>query len=84
MVTYDQYVSDCLRHLKDQTVYWNLTEAEAVAAVQLLKTKIFGWLEVYEDLFIDDNAHKYILNHMAANYLSLFGQFYILYKIHKG
>ena len=64
-------------------MYRNLTEAEAVAAVQLLKPEIFDWLVMYED-FINNNAHthKYILNHMAANYLSLFGQFYILYKIH--
>ena len=33
---------------------------------------------------ITDHEAKYIRAHMGANSLSPFGQFYIMYKIHKG
>jgi hypothetical protein len=41
------------------------------------------WLSKYKHK-LGKHATNYIINHMEANKESPFGQFYILYKIHKG
>jgi hypothetical protein len=82
-VEYDQYVTDCLKHLQDDIVYKRLSEEEATAAIQKLSDQIFDWLDKYEEILLSQ-AYMYILHHLKANASSLYGQFYILYKIHKG
>lgn len=82
-VTFDQYVEDCLIHLRNQQCYTRLSEEEAMAEVVLLEDKIEKWLDKHE-LTIGRMATKYIRKHLGANRKSPFGQFYILYKIHKG
>jgi hypothetical protein len=82
-VTFDQYVEDCLVHLCNQQCYTRLSEDEAMAEVAMLEDKIEKWLDKYE-LTIGRMATKYIRKHLGANRKSPFGQFYILYKIHKG
>jgi hypothetical protein len=81
-VTFDQYVEDCLIHLRNQQCYTRLSEDEAMTEVALLEDKIEQWLDKYE-LTIGKMATKYIRKHLGANRKSPFGQFYILYKIHK-
>jgi hypothetical protein len=39
-VTFDQYVEDCLIHLRNQHCYTRLSEDEAMAEVVLLEDKI--------------------------------------------
>ncbi|KAL3786063.1 LOW QUALITY PROTEIN: hypothetical protein ACHAWO_007252 [Cyclotella atomus] len=82
-VTFDQYVEDCLIHLRNQQCYTRLSEEEAMAEVVLLEDKLEKWLDKHE-LTIGRMATKYIRKHLGANRKSPFGQFYILYKIHKG
>jgi hypothetical protein len=51
-------------------------------AVAILDEEIKAWLKKYKHA-IGKNAVSYIEEHMIANNKSPFGQFYILYKIHK-
>ena len=82
-VEYDQYVTDCLKHLQDEKVYKQLSEEEATVAIQKLSDQIFDWLDKYEEI-LPPQAYKFILHHLKENFPSPYGQFYILYKIHKG
>jgi len=82
-VTYNQYVQDVLRHLSNGDVYQRLTENEATQLANDLRSEIEKWLEDYKRWIEAGPAHC-ISSHMAKNATSPFGQFYILYKIHKG
>lgn len=82
-VEYDQYVKDCLRHLLNSEVYQQLSESEATLAAEELDAAIAKWLTTYRAT-IGRMAHKFIDDHRKDNSGSPFGQFYILYKIHKG
>jgi hypothetical protein len=82
-VTYDQYVEDVLAHLLNTECYKRLTEEEARTFANRLEEEILQWLSKYKHK-LGKHAANYILNHMEANVESPFGQFYILYKIHKG
>ena len=82
-VTYDQYVEDCLKHLKNTECYKILTEEEAKQRISELEFFLDDWLERYKNT-IESHAYKYIQQHISANSASPFGQFYALYKIHKG
>jgi hypothetical protein len=81
-VTYDQYVEDCLVHLRNQECYQRLTKEEALAAVAALETDIEDWLLRYKGV-IGRDAANFISKPMEDNVESPFGQFYVLYKIHK-
>jgi hypothetical protein len=81
-VTYDQYVEDCLIHLQNKTCYQQLSEEEAMDTATILDKEIKAWLKKYKHA-IGKNAVRYIEEHIKANNKSPFGQFYILYKIHK-
>lgn len=84
-VTFEQYVEDCLIHLCNRECYVQLSEEEALLAVDVLETDITNWLKSRKTrLMIDDMSRKYIANHMKSVSSSPFGQFYVLYKIHKG
>eukprot|EP00956_Cyclotella_meneghiniana_P043610 scaffold279545_cov103-Cyclotella_meneghiniana.AAC.1 len=82
-VTYAQYVEDCLKHLRNEECYRQLTEEEATAAAADLTNEIRIWVRRHRQV-IGNNAAKFIHNHLDENANSPFGQFYILYKIHKG
>eukprot|EP00956_Cyclotella_meneghiniana_P012680 scaffold18027_cov38-Cyclotella_meneghiniana.AAC.1 len=77
------HIEDALINLCNDEVYEQLTEEEAILATDVLRTEIKDWLEEYESV-IGENAYKYINNHLRENFDSTYGQFYIMYKIHKG
>eukprot|EP00956_Cyclotella_meneghiniana_P035384 scaffold114353_cov73-Cyclotella_meneghiniana.AAC.1 len=84
-VTYDQYVEACLKHLRNTEYYDILTEEEARQGIEELEILIEAWLHDYNyKKSIGEHAHKFIQQHMIANAASPFGQFYALFKIHKG
>jgi hypothetical protein len=80
-VTHEQYTT--VEHLTNKDVYEQLSETEALAAATALNSDIQTWLRTYKNV-IGDQAYGFILNHLKDNTHSPFGQFYILYKIHKG
>lgn len=83
-VTYDQYVEDCLKqHLLNRECYRILTEEEAMQCIATLRGIISAWLKKFNRA-IGDQAVSFIQKHMSENATSPFGQFYALYKIHKG
>lgn len=82
-VYYEDYVKDGLIHLKDQQIYRQLSEQEAWTKAKTIESDIEDWLSDFEK-DITDHEIKYIRSHMAKNSISPFGQFYIMYKIHKG
>jgi len=82
-VTYEQYVSDGLLHLMNPVIYERMSEDAALQAVSTLQEQIEDWLDEYEHI-IPKMAQKYIQKHMSECIKSPFGQFYLLYKIHKG
>jgi hypothetical protein len=63
--------------------YVQLSREEALLATDLLETDILAWLKKYKHR-IEDMPCKYIKERMKSVSASPFGQFYILYKIHKG
>jgi hypothetical protein len=78
-VTYEQYMNDCLRHLTDTNVYQRLSEADAKTATHQVFLEIMEWTERYEKK-VDGAALNCIMSSQAP---SPFGQFYIMYKVHK-
>lgn len=82
-VTRRQYVEDCLIHLRNKECYVQISEEEALLAVDVLETEITEWIERWKHS-IDGMSLRFIENHMASVSASPFGQFYVLYKIHKG
>ncbi|KAL3792100.1 hypothetical protein ACHAWO_010041 [Cyclotella atomus] len=82
-VTYDQYVEDCLVHLLDKNCYEQLSEEDALLAVDLLEDDIEKWIKKWKNK-VGEMPCRYIRNHMQSVRKSPFGQFYVLYKIHKG
>ncbi|KAL3772001.1 hypothetical protein ACHAWO_008173 [Cyclotella atomus] len=82
-VTYDQYIKDCLVHLKNQECYSIIPEQDAKLAIDVLEDDIEKWLKKHKHS-IDGMHAKFIQKHMDSVCTSPFGQFYILYKIHKG
>jgi hypothetical protein len=82
-VEYSQYVEDCLVHLRNEECYQPLSEEEAESEVSQLTEKIELWLKKYKQI-LGKHAVGYIENHIKVNSNSPLGQFYILYKIHKG
>jgi hypothetical protein len=70
-------------HLTNTECYKRLTEEEAPTFADRLEEEILQWLSKYKHK-IGKHATNFICNHMEANVESPFGQFYILYKIHKG
>ena len=81
-VTYDQYVEDCLLHLNNKDCYQRLSEAEALDRIKVLDKALDDWLDKYEKA-IGEMAYKFISKHNSKVSENPFGQFYILYKIHK-
>ena len=82
-VTFIQYIEDVLVHLCNQEVYEQLTKEEALLTADVLHADITEWLSKYEHV-IGKHAYRFISRHINSNMDSPFGQFYILYKIHKG
>ena len=82
-VRVEQYVEDGLIHLRNEDVYEQLSAEEAIRATDVLLNDIKLWLAEYKRT-IGGDAHDYIENHLKENASSPFGQFYIMYKIHKG
>jgi hypothetical protein len=82
-VKIEQYVSDGLVHLTNAAVHERLSADKAVQAVIDLQEKIDQWLDRHKHV-LPDMARRYIKRHMADCAKSPFGQFYLLYKIHKG
>ena len=82
-VLYEQYVEDCLVHLLNTSVYEQLSEEEAREATTTLKAQILQWLEDFEHV-VGPKVAEFIEHHMNSNASSPYGQFYIMYKIHKG
>ena len=82
-VEFTQYVRDCLAHLRNGKVYQRLTNDEASKVITELHMQILDWLDKYKRI-LPKFVPKFILHHMKENADSPYGQFYILYKIHKG
>lgn len=82
-VKFIQYIEDVLVHLCNEEIYEQMSEEDALFRADALHTEIKDWLSEYESL-IGKHAHRFISDHISANLDSPFGQFYILYKIHKG
>ena len=70
-------------HLTNTECYKRLTEEEARTFADRLEEEILQWLSKYKHK-IGKHAANFIRNHMDDNLESPFGQFYVLYKIHKG
>ena len=64
-------------------IYERMSEDAALQAVSTLQEQIEDWLDEYEHI-VPKMAQKYIQKHMSECIKSPFGQFYLLYKIHKG
>eukprot|EP00956_Cyclotella_meneghiniana_P014218 scaffold21239_cov59-Cyclotella_meneghiniana.AAC.1 len=79
----EQYLEDAAVHLTNAEVYEILSEEEATLLTDVLYTDIIDWLKEYKSC-IGEDAHDYIKKHLLDNSNNPFGQFYILYKIHKG
>ena len=79
----EQYSEDAAVHLNNSDVYVILSEDEANLMTDVLYTDIVNWLADYKRC-IGDDAHDFIRQHLRDNAAHPFGQFYILYKIHKG
>jgi ribosome-associated translation inhibitor RaiA len=47
-VSYDQYIEDCLIHLKNQECYSLISEQDAKLAIDLLEDDIEKWLKKYK------------------------------------
>ena len=82
-VTYDQYIEDALIHLNNTEIYHRISQEEAQSAAQKIKTNINSWLSRFHNT-VGKDVTTYIRQHLRTNSASPFGQFYILYKIHKG
>eukprot|EP00804_Cyclotella_cryptica_P026745 CCRYP_007965-RA/>CCRYP_007965-RA protein AED:0.02 eAED:0.02 QI:0/-1/0/1/-1/1/1/0/583 len=82
-VTYDQYVEDTLIHLRDPNIYRRLSKEEAISRMESVKEAINSWIEKHHKT-VGKQTTQYIRHHMANNLEHPFGQFYIMYKIHKG
>jgi hypothetical protein len=82
-VTYDQYIHDCLIHLNDPTTYQRLTREEAFTHSITLEETIQQWLLINRKHLTKMDT-KFIRHHMYTNRKDPFGQFYAIYKIHKG
>jgi hypothetical protein len=82
-IEYSQYVEDCLAHLRNDKVYQRLSDEEATTAISKLSTEIDDWLDKYKRI-LPKSVPLLINSHMKANAASPYGQFYVLYKIHKG
>ena len=82
-VLFEQYVEDALVHLLNDKVYLQLSKEEATNSINMVKELVSEWLKKYAKV-IGQMAHTFIRNHMRDNAKSPFGQFYIMYKIHKG
>lgn len=77
-----RYSRDILdQHLTDASTYELLSEEDALAAAEQLKSEIKQWLEKYGEA-IGDRAREYIEYELLTNE-DPFGYFYGLYKIHK-
>ena len=81
-VTYNQYITDCLVHLTNAECYQRLSEDEAMASIKQLDSEIDAWLDKYEKV-IGKMKYKFIRKNMSKAGPAPFGQFYVLYKIHK-
>eukprot|EP00956_Cyclotella_meneghiniana_P019570 scaffold33673_cov37-Cyclotella_meneghiniana.AAC.2 len=82
-VKFVQYIDDVLVHLCNEEVYEQLSEEEASLYADVVHADITEWLTKYRRT-IGEHAYKFISGHINTNLDSPFGQFYILYKIHKG
>jgi hypothetical protein len=60
-----------------------MSEGEALDATQHVYDQISSWLTTHKDT-LSEQEHTYIRNHVEVSRANPFGQFYILYKIHKG
>lgn len=79
----EQYLEDAAVHLNNKDVYEVLSEEEALLLTDVLHTNIIDWLKEYKSN-IGKDAYDFIHEHLHNNLAHPFGQFYILYKIHKG
>jgi hypothetical protein len=79
----DQYIEDCLVHLQNESCYRIISDTDAALASDLLEDEIEAWLKKYKNN-VEPMHRRYIKQHMDSVRKSPFGQFYILYKIHKG
>jgi len=82
-VSHEQYVIDGLLHLENPEIYERMSTGEAMRAVSDLQDQIEHWLDEYKHV-VPKMAQAYIRKHMSECSKSPFGQFYLLYKIHKG
>eukprot|EP00956_Cyclotella_meneghiniana_P004412 scaffold5387_cov81-Cyclotella_meneghiniana.AAC.1 len=82
-VLYEQYIEDALVHLLNEEVYQQLSAEEAAESIDMVSSLVQDWLQKYEKV-IGKMAHTFIRNHLKNNSESSFGQFDIMYKIHKG
>ena len=74
-----RYIQDALIHLMDKNTYEILSEAEAMEAVESLRTQIRDWLREYEEV-LNADEWLYIDHHLETNE-DPYGYFYLLYKI---
>ena len=79
----EQYSEDAAIHLNNRDVYEVLSEEDAILLTDVIHTEIKNWLREYKSC-IGTDAHMFIEEHLKNNVDNPFGQFYILYKIHKG
>jgi hypothetical protein len=82
-VTYDQYVEAALLRLQNEEIYLRLSREDALSAMHLVQEKLNSWLSRYHNI-IGKQATSFIRHHMSQTSKTPFGQFYIMYKIHKG
>eukprot|EP00956_Cyclotella_meneghiniana_P007975 scaffold10615_cov40-Cyclotella_meneghiniana.AAC.1 len=79
----EQYLEDAAVHLNNKDVYEVLSEEEALLLTDVIHTNIIDWLKEYKSN-IGKDAYDFIHEHLHNNLAHPFGQFCILYKIHKG
>lgn len=82
-IEYSRYVCDALKHLTNAAAYEFLDEHEAMQSARETVRDINKWLFECRKS-IDDHARQFIAQITAKNCdEEPFGQFYLLYKVHK-
>ena len=84
VVERNQYISDAMVHLNDESIYEKLTKEETKAEGQRLFREIWRWTFTSKTKgTITDDEATYIRKLTSTNLEDPHGYFYLLYKVHK-
>lgn len=81
-VTYQQYVTDALKHLTDVSTYQRLTSEEAFTEAKITQGLIMKWCDKHCSS-LPESWVNFIRGRLGSAMKEPFGYFYLMYKIHK-